>query len=373
MPTPPDPTPCHPAVMKKAVPRPRAALRDLKPEPHGAITPGEMERLGLHPSAVLDFSANINPYGPSPSVRDALTHIPIARYPDPDALALRRVLARHLSQSMENILVGNGVSELIWLVVLAFVEPGDRAMVVEPTYGEYARALRLMAATIVRWRATPDDHFAIHPDAIASRLNHERPRVVFLCHPNNPTGQLLPLDALATWADAHPATLFVVDEAYLPFAPGAESALALNRANILVLRSMTKAQALAGLRLGFAVGPAPLIHALRQVQPPWSVNAAAQAAGVAALADPAWLRASLARLQKDAQALVQALRARGWAPHPSATHFFLLPVEDASTMRAQLLRRGIVVRDATSFGLPTHIRIAARTAADNARLLHALP
>ncbi len=353
-------------------PHPRPPVLTTPLDAHGAITPAELERLGLEPEQVIDFSANINPYGPPPEVRAALLDAPIHRYPDPDALALRRALSQRLDRPVDEIWPGNGASELIWLAALAFLQAGDRVLMVAPAFGEYARAARLMAAEVIFWRASPEDDFAIHPDAIASLLRAVSPRVVFLCHPNNPTGRLLPLDALAQWVRTHTDALFVVDEAYLPFAPGAASALTLNAENILVIRSMTKAYALAGLRLGYAVGPPVIIDALRRVQPPWSVNVMAQAAGVTALAAQSQVQASLFRLQRDGRELVSALRAAGWRPHSSATHYFLLPVGDAASFRAELLARGVVVRDATSFGLPGHVRIAARTPAENARLLEVL-
>ncbi len=354
------------------IPRPRPAVSDTPFDRHGAITPAELERLGLSAANLIDFSLSVNPYGPAPAVRDALARIPLERYPDPDALALRRALAAHVQRPIQQIITGNGSAELLWLIALAFVQPGDRAMIIGPTFGEYARAARLMNAEILMWRATPEEDFAFRPDAIARSLDRTRPKIVFLCHPNNPTGQLAPLDALARWAAAHPAALFVVDEAYLPFAPGAPSALTLPAPNILVLRSMTKAQALAGLRLGYAVGDAAVIRALRKVQPPWSVNALAQAAGVAALAAQAHLEETLAKLAADKTALIAALQTAGWWPVPSATHFFLLPVADAAACRSGLLRQGVVVRDCASFGLPRHIRISTRTPEENAQVLQAL-
>ncbi len=353
-------------------PSPRPAILAIPPVPHGAIMPAELERLGLDTEQVLDFSANINPYGPPPGVREALLTPSIARYPDPEALALRRALAHHLNQPESHILVGNGVSELIWLTALAFLEPGDRVLIVGPTYGEYARAAHLMAAEVIEWRASPQEDFAIDPDALLAFIKAHAPKLIFLCRPNNPTGQLMPLAALAQGAEQFPGSLFVVDEAYLPFAPMARSALALDTPNILVLRSMTKAYALAGLRLGYAVGPESLVTALKRTQPPWSVNVMAQAAGLVVLGQSQWLENTLARLQEDARNLMQTLRNMGRRPHPSVTHYALLPVGDASRMRAALLRQGIVVRDASSFGLPQHIRIAARTPAENARLVHAL-
>ena len=354
------------------MPSPRPSILATPITPHGAITPAELERLGLRPEEVIDFSHSINPYGPAPAVQEALARVPLDRYPDPESLALRRALAAHLHRSVAQIIVGNGSAELLWLIALAFLDAGERVLILGPTFGEYARAARLMGAEVVTWRADAGDDFAIQPDPVARLLAQTRPKLLFLCHPNNPTGQLAPLDALAAWAAAHPHTLFVVDEAYLPFAPAAASALSLNAPNILTLRSMTKAQALAGLRLGYAVGDEALIAALRRVQPPWSVNALAQAAGVAALADSAHQTRTLARLAADKAALVRALAEQGWQPVPSAAHFFLLPVEDAAACRSALLEQGVVVRDCTSFGLPGHIRIATRTPAENKRLMEAL-
>ena len=338
-------------------------------EPHGAIDHAELRALGLDPARVLDFSANINPYGPSPRVREALAAVDVARYPDRHALDLRDALAAHHALEPDHILVGNGTAELIWLVALAFLRPGDTALVLGPTFGEYARAARIARGRVVEWRARPEDHFAYRPDEIAAVLSTTAPRLCFLCSPNNPTGQICPPDALAAWADAHPNTLFVVDEAYINFVPDLESALALKRENILVLRSMTKDYALAGLRLGYAVGPRPLVDALRRVQPPWSVNAAAQAAGLAALSDPDHLRTTVAATLAEKDIFVRRLRDLGLNVLPSRTHFFLVEVGDAKAFRSTLLTRGILVRDCTSFGLPSYVRLSTRRPEENQSLI----
>ena len=350
----------------------RAAVRRLPQVHHGAITPAELARLGLRWQDVVDFSVSVNPYGPSPAVARALEQVDLARYPDPHRDALRQALAQQHQVLPQQLLVGNGSAELLWLVALAFLAAGDVALVLAPTFGEYARAAQLAGAQLIHVRSRAANNFAVDAGLVAQKLAQHQPKLLFACHPNNPTGTLLPLEALQSWAAAHPATLFVVDEAYLPFARAARSAHTLAAPNILVLRSMTKAHALAGLRLGYALGPPTIIEALRQVQPPWSVNALAQVAGVAALQDAAHLQRTLAALAQHKTALVQALRARGWSPVPSATHFFLLPVADAAAQRAALLAQGVVVRDASSFGLPRHIRIATRTPAENDRLLRAL-
>jgi histidinol-phosphate/aromatic aminotransferase/cobyric acid decarboxylase-like protein len=141
---------------------------------------------------------------------------------------------------------------------------------------------------------------------------------------------------------------------------------------LLVLHSMTKAQALAGVRLGYAVGHPEVIRALALVRPPWNVNALAQAAGIAALHDQAHVVHTLAQLASAKETLLQELRASGLAAVPSCTHFFLLHVGEAAAYRKALLQHGILVRDCTSFGLPEYIRVATRRAQENARLLAAL-
>lgn len=351
-------------------PTPRPELHDLTIAVHGGPDVNELRGLGLRPEEVLDFSANTNPYGPSPAVAAAVAAVPLDRYPDRECLDLRAALADHLGVPAERILAGNGAAELIWLAALAFVRPGSRVLVVGPTFGEYARAAALMGGRVALWQAREDAGFAVTPGAVADRLDTLRPAVAFLCNPNNPTGTVVPADALTAWAGQHPRTLFVVDEAYRPFAPGLPSALGPD--NVLVIRSMTKDCGLAGLRLGYTVGPKPIVAALRRAQPPWSVNAPAQAAGVAALRDRAHRRRSLEQLAEVRHALVADLAGMGLIAVPSATHFFLLRVGDGAAFRAALLWRGVLVRDCASFGLPPYVRVSTRLPADNARLLAAL-
>jgi L-threonine-O-3-phosphate decarboxylase len=332
----------------------------------------ELERLGLDPEQVLDFSVNSNPYGPAPAVRQALTNVPLERYPDREALALRRSLAERLGVAIDRVLVGNGTAELLWLAGLAFLRRNDRVLVVGPTFGEYERVASLMGASVETWLARPEQGFAVQPGPVAQRLGQPALRLVFVCNPNNPTGAMLPPEDIAAWAEAHPGTLFVVDEAYLAFASGLRSTLTAGMPNILIMRSMTKDYALAGLRLGYAVGQEAVIAALKQVRPAWNVNALAQAAGVAALEDETHLQQSLCALRQAKAELVGALTGLGLPPLPSAVHFFLVNVGAGSAFRRALLQHGILVRDCASFGLPAYVRIATRRPEENARLLAAI-
>lgn len=353
-------------------PSPRPEVAQLPPSVHGAAQLAELRRWGLSPDDVIDFSANVNPFGPPPGVLEALRQARVDRYPDPDALPLREALAAHHGLDPARVIVGNGVSELILLTALAFIRPGDPVALLEPTYGEYRRASGLMAARVLSWRARPQEGFRWSPDAIGHFLRASRPRLVWLCRPNNPTGNGCSLDALASWTAALPDTLFVVDEAYINLVPNYPSALTLDRPNILVLRSMTKDFALPGVRLGYAMGDAGVIAALERVRPPWSVNACAVAAGLAALDHTAYVRETVARWRRLKEDLTRGLAAQGWPVVPSDTPFFLVEVGDARGVREALLAQGILVRDGTSFGLPEYVRISARQAAENEKLVAAL-
>ena len=339
---------------------------------HGALDFGELERAGLSPDSVIDFSVNSNPFGPSPVVRAALEKTPLDRYPDRESLALHRALAERLDVSPNQIVVGNGTAELIWLAAFAFVKNRENVLILGPTFGEYERAVHLMLATPQLWNALPATGFAIELAEISRRLDIVHYPLVFLCNPNNPTGQVIPPAAILAWADSHPHTLFVVDEAYLAFVPELESVVPFERSNLLVLRSMTKDYALAGLRLGYAVGDERLIRVLSAVCPAWNVNAFAQAAGLAALSDEQYYQSILAQLRDEKTFLFNGLKELGFSPVPSQTQFFLLSVDNATQFRQNLLPRGILVRDCTSFGLPEYVRISPRTRQENLSLLACL-
>lgn len=348
---------------------PRARLTQIPPAVHGALDYAELQRRQLAPSAVIDFSENSNPFGPAPGVHAALAALDPARYPDRECLALRQVLAEQTGAAPAEIVVGNGAAELLWLVAFAFLERGDRVLILGPTFGEYARMAHLMAADVVEWRADATAEFAVNPDAVAKQIEVVQPKLLFLCNPNNPTGVVIDPAVIVAWTKRSPQTFFVVDEAYLAFVPGLQSIYTWRLPNVLIIRSLTKEYALAGLRLGYAVGPPAVVAALAQARVPWSVNAAAQAAGVAALADQDHLQRTLTALCVAKAALVAGLHAVGLTPLPSQTHYFLLNVGDGAAFRQQLLNRGLLVRDCTSFGLPAYVRIATHKPLDNQTLL----
>jgi histidinol-phosphate/aromatic aminotransferase/cobyric acid decarboxylase-like protein len=269
--------------------------------------------------------------------------------------------------------VGNGASELLGLAAQAFLRPGEAALVIGPTYGEYRRAALLAGALVGEYWSPVAWDFVPSLDDVELLAAMQRTRVVFVCNPNNPTGVLLDRDAIDGLTSLPGRPLVVLDEAFMSLASaGWDSTPLLRRGNALIVRSMTKDHGVPGVRLGYALGSPESISAIQQVAPPWSVNAAAQAVGLVALADEEHVARGRQLVREVEAYLRRELAALGLTLRPSAANFWLVAVPDAAGLRAALLDFGIVVRDATSFGLPGHIRLGARPLDECARLVAAL-
>ncbi len=338
-------------------------------ETHGGLHLSELRSLNLDPASLIDFSVNVNPFGPSPRALAALRDFDPTHYPDRDALRLREALARVNSFAPDHVLAGNGTAELIWLAAQAFLKPGDATLIVSPTFTEYERAARAVGARVVAFRAAPPT-FQLNLDRLITEIETRRPRLVFLCNPNNPTGLYLSDGDVRRIAATCADGLLILDEAYRSFVAPTPFGPPLT-ASTLVLRSMTKDFALAGLRLGYALGEPELLNAMHAFQPPWSVNGAAQAAGLASLSDLDHLRHTLELTRQSAHSLRTALTDLGARTHPSPAHFRLIEVGDGAAWRRQLMTRGCLVRDCASFGLPQHVRVGARRPEENRQLVKA--
>lgn len=341
---------------------------------HGGFDTAELRAKNLTRDQVLDFSSNINPLGPSPQVRQAAAEADISAYPDRECLVLREALAGRLGVGVDQLLIGNGSTELIHLLARAHLQPGARCLVFAPTFGEYEAAAALAGAEIGLVKASAAQGFAWSMDAAVETIEATRPAVAFLCNPNNPTGVYLDRDSAERLSTAvGPDGLLVLDTSYVPLADAGWDALPLlDCGNVTVLRSMTKDHALAGVRLGYMAASTAVVEATRHLQPSWSVNAVAQAVGLAALADEVHVAAAR-EVIAQAKAVLQAqLAAFGMPAVSSAANFMLVQVDNATEVRRALLRRRVLVRDCTSFGLPDHIRIAMRRPEECHQLIAAL-
>ena len=352
---------------------PRQEIENLKVCPHGGPNYTELEWLGFKPEDMLDFSVSANPFGPPPEVKEAITSSVLDRYPDPESSDLRNALATHLNTNPKNIIVGNGSVEIIRLIAAAFFEKEAPILIVEPTFGEYEIACRISGSKILKHRTQESNSFKLNTDEFASFIQSHRPKAVFLCNPNNPTGQYLNQKEIEQILSASEDTLLILDEAYINFTTEPQSAIQLiDRGNMVIIRSMTKDYALAGLRLGYAIANPEIIDTLKKVCPPWNVNAVAQSAGAIALSKQDYLNRCKDDILKAKGFLLEKLSALGLNPLPSKTHFFLVNVGQANQFRQKLLRHGIMVRDCTSFGLPEYIRIAPRTMPECEKLIQSI-
>ena len=352
---------------------------------HGGIKPADLRALGLRPEDVLDFSASISPIGPPQGVWQAMERVELAAYPDPHCLELKEVLAGHLSRppgsgpriKPEHILVGNGSTEIIHLLARAFLpesasQSQGSALILAPTYGEYHGACSLQGAGVSTVEAGPPPDFLWDLDEAARVIKSETPGLIFLCNPNNPTGSYLDQSSVEKLA-AVPESLLVLDEAYLSFVDQPWESLALlERGNVVILRSMTKDYALTGLRVGYCLAAEPVISRLAAYQPDWSVNGLAQAGAIAALADTDYLERSRAEVARAKEFLIQGFSILEFQVPPSAANFLLARVGDAASWHDKLARRGMFVRDCTSFGLPEYIRVGIRSLPDCQRLIQAV-
>lgn len=346
------------------------AYQKIEPKAyHGAIDFEEISAIGLTADDIVDFSVNSNPFGPASAVVEALKSVTISRYPDKACLGLRQALGRQFNLSLDQIMVGNGTAELLWLIAFGFIEKTDNVAILEPTFGEYHRNACLMGGEVCQWRAAVENNFELDEDAIEHLLVQQRPAIFHLCSPNNPTGYQVPNQILERWSLLSPETLFVVDEAYAQFLPQYESAMHAGLSNVLVLRSMTKDYSLAGIRLGYVTGPADLIRVLEQLAIPWSVNEFAQIAGVAAIAAQSEYECMWRNLGDEATRFKSGLRALGYIPVESPMHYFLMEVGDARLLRERLLAEGMLVRLCESYDLPNFIRLSTQLPEQNQRLL----
>ncbi|MDT8895950.1 threonine-phosphate decarboxylase CobD [Halomonas sp. I1] len=343
---------------------------------HGGRIAPLLARFGLpadHP--VIDFSANLNPLGPPPWLGQWLAGSgeSLARYPDPDDDRARRAIADHDGVAPERVLVTNGGIEAIHLA--AAQHAGGRALVIEPTFSEYALACGRHGINVERLGLEAP---AFRPDLAAAEAALAGVDIAFVCRPNNPTGTLMPradVERLLERARETGTTL-VVDEAFVDFTEDDERLTPLlDRApNLLLLRSLTKRFDVPGLRLGYLLGAPEAVERLAALQMPWSVNALARGLVAPLLADEDYLSRTRAWLsaERDFPARVRAL---GYTVPETQANFLLLRGEEgADALFAYLLERGLLARHTHGFpGLDgAWLRLALRANEDNARLLETL-
>ncbi|MDD5616615.1 MAG: threonine-phosphate decarboxylase CobD [Candidatus Methanoperedens sp.] len=350
----------------------RKQVFELSPCVHGARVAQSAEESGISPAELIDFSVNLNPPGPPELTKPLAAALKnIGNYPDNRYPGFKNAAAGYLHVKPENIVPGNGSSELIRLFAEAVIEPGDRIIIPFPTFSEYEFQCRLFGAKIES--VNYSDITNIRPDGC---------KAVFLCNPNNPTGSLIRKDEvlkLAQKCKDSEAFLFV-DEAFIELSDPKESIAEFAASNdfVVVLRSLTKIYAVPGLRIGFAVTSSEFASILNNIRIPWSLNCAALYVGEHLLkGHKGYIKRSLDLIKKERLWLSSSLGAiRGLKPIPSDTNFILVDIRDffigSAELTGMMLKQGIIIRDCASFGLVDHIRVAVRKRHENRKLIKAL-
>lgn len=338
-------------------------------------------RQGCRIDEVTDFSANINPLGMSPlAIRAIQDPVPsLIHYPDRNCAELREALAKHHGLKTDQILVGNGSTELIHLLPRAL---GFRKVLISaPTFSEYETAAKLSGCEIAFFQLRGEDHFKIFPSDLL-KATTECINAVFLCNPNNPTGQLLLKDESLRIIELayQRGIMVIVDEALMDYTePDSVIQETSTYPNLIVLRSFTKFYGMPGLRVGYLVADKEILQAIERFKPPWSVNHLALLAARASLMDEPYIEKSRQVTEEERNYLWQTLSdIQGITVFPSYANYLLLKLSERlfrmEEVERRLIHEKILVRNCGSFrGLsPWYIRIAVRSRGDNEMLVRLL-
>jgi len=322
--------------------------------------------LGLDPDDLVKLASNENPFGPSPAAAEAIRAAAESAnsYPKASHADLTEALADEWGVAPAQVWLGNGGDGVLDYLARATLEPGDRVLVPDPGFAYYGMSARFHHGEVAEYGLSKADDFALDAETVLADYDGER--IVHLTSPHNPTGGRFSLDAVAEIAaQTDEETLVLVDEAYGEFADG-PSAIELvgERDDVAVLRTFSKVYGLAGVRLGYGVVPDEWAGAYARVNTPFAASEIACRAGLAAIDDDAHAERTVETAEWAREYVYDNLDAPTWESHGN---FVLAEVGDAESVADALQRRGVIVRDCTSFGLPECIRITCGTEAETRR------
>jgi histidinol-phosphate aminotransferase len=334
----------------------------------------EVEReYGLRGS--IKLASNENPLGPSPRAVAALRAAigDVHRYPDGGGFYLKQRLAEKLGVGADQVALGNGSNEILELLARSFLRPGADAVMSEQAFVVYASVVQAAAGIP---RAVPLRDFTHDLDAMAAAVGKST-RLVFLGNPNNPTGTIYRRDAFERFLARIPrGVIIVADDAYAEYVEDPEYPRTLECHKpdrlLVTLRTFSKIYGLAGLRIGYGVGPAEVIAALDRIRQPFNVNSLAQTAALAALDDEEHVERSRRTNREGMRYLEHEFERLGLAYVPSQANFILVRVGDGAAVYEKLLRQGVIVRPMAGYAFPEHVRVTVGTAEENERFVAAL-
>jgi threonine-phosphate decarboxylase len=348
---------------------------------HGGNVKQICDIYGLNPDEIIDFSASINPLGYPTVVRTAVSEQfnDILHYPDSQCTDLRKTIAEKIPCNESNVIVGNGSNELFYLIPRA-LQP-KKGVLLHPTFGEFKDAFCNSNIDVVEIINDDKDFPVINTNI--SMLKSVEDCMVFLCNPNNPTGQLTRRKDIIELVNNNPNRLIVIDEAFMDFVEDDEKYSVIKDAplmdNLIVVRSLTKFYGFPGLRLGYLVANESIVNRLMRYKEPWTVNTIAQVAGMAAINDEEFTANTRQYVSYEKAFLYDGLKmVKGIHPFQPTVNFILVRIGDngitTSEIQNLLLKNNILIRNCSNFvGLDeNYFRVAVKTREDNRKLLSAL-
>ena len=348
-------------------------LRDLVPYEPGKPIEDVARELGLDANSVVKLASNENPLGPSPkaleAMREAVADVNI--YPDGGGWKLRNAIAGKVDLGMENVVLGNGSNEIIEFVGHAFLKPGDEIIAAEHAFVVYKLMATLFGASTIE---VNDPGFVHDLDGMADAIT-EHTREIFIANPNNPTGTMVGQEEIDRFMERVPDNVIVIfDEAYYEFLDNPPDTLKFVREgrNVVVMRTFSKIQGLAGLRIGYGLAPVSLAEILQKTRQPFNANSIAQAGALAALLDIDHQAKTKELTDAGRCFFEESFAAMDLEYVPSRANFVLVKVGDGDGVFDAMLRRGVIVRAMRGYKLPEWVRISIGTEAENQRCLDVL-
>jgi len=348
---------------------------------HGGNIKQICDKYGLSPDKIIDFSASINPLGCPDVVNKAVSaqFNDIQHYPDSQCTDLKKTIAEKIPCNESSVIIGNGSNELFYLIPRA-LKPA-KGVLLQPTFGEFKDAFCNSDVEVVEIINDNKDFPIINTNL--SKLQSVEDGMIFLCNPNNPTGQLTRKEDIIELVNDNPKRLIVIDEAFMDFVDDDEKYSVIKDAplleNLIVVRSLTKFYGFPGLRLGYLVTNESIANKLMRYKEPWTVNTIAQVAGMAAINDKGFAVNTRQYVSGEKTFLYGGLRIiKGIQPFQPTVNFILVRIDDvgitSSEIQNLLLKKNILIRNCSNFvGLDEkYFRVAVKTRQDNQKLLNAL-
>mgnify|MGYP001995452349 FL=1 len=348
-------------------------LRDLVPYEPGKPIDDVARELGLEPENIVKLASNENPLGPSPKAIQVMQSLAgeVHVYPDGGGWKLRNAIAEKFSLSMDNIILGNGSNEIIEFLGHSFLKPGDEVIVANHAFVVYKLMATLFGAKTIE---VNDPGFVHDLEAMADAIN-ERTKQIFIANPNNPTGTLVTQEAIDRFMERVPENVIVIfDEAYYEFLDTPPDTLKFIKEgrNVVVMRTFSKIQGLAGLRIGYGITTPSLSSILQKTRQPFNANLIAQEAALAALDDDEHQNKTK-KITDEGRSLFQSeFEKMGIEYVPSYANFVLLKVGDGDEVFQKMLSKGVIVRAMRGYKLPEWIRVSIGTMEENLKFLELL-